>query len=401
MPKAPIFIVGHPRSGTTLLAAMLGAHSRLSCGPETHFFRWLVREDPVKLTDPQKWPHTGTDFICSITRTNFNTRQKSRLIDDYQINRTQVHQYLEQHPPGVPVLLASITEAYMLAQGKHRWVEKTPAHLEHLSLIRQHFPDSPILRILRDPRDIVLSLMKVPWGVSSWLEGLIYWKKLDELSASFFIKDHLSYTLRFEDLVQQPVAELRKICEFLGEEFEEGMLDTSETGKRVNSRQASWKEKASQPLDKQRIAVWHSELSDGQKLLADSFLGDRLLDYGYPLWGSYPLLAQIYPENTDMVNHEAGFEKIATRGIRFWKNRTSETPTVQIFLGDPGNGHWLPANKIHVLSTTLNLTFDILRKSLTGKQIVWITGQSERVCSGIAAAWLKWILRRYKITLSS
>ena len=64
--NAPIFVVGVPRSGTTLLAAMLAAHGSLSCGTETRFFHFLSQTDAEKLIKAENWPDSATDFLFKL-----------------------------------------------------------------------------------------------------------------------------------------------------------------------------------------------------------------------------------------------------------------------------------------------------------------------------------------------
>ena len=156
MNNAPIFIVGVPRSGTTLLAAMLAAHSRISCGPETHFFRKLSKADEDRLVMPATWPDAAIDFVCSIEHASFSNRKPIALIEKYDIDRRQIADYLQQKEPSIANILASITDQYRSKMGKMRWAEKTPDHLMTLHRLRQSFPDAPVVRIIRDPRDVAL-----------------------------------------------------------------------------------------------------------------------------------------------------------------------------------------------------------------------------------------------------
>ena len=200
--REPIFIVGVQRSGTTLLSALLSAHSELSCGPETHFFRRLAEIEPLNLLEQQSWPELARDFVLSITHTNFLTEDRTPLVDKYQLNEEDISHYLKNHQPSVQTMLSSVTEQYMKKVGKKRWVEKTPDHILYLEMIRQYFPSSPIIRIVRDPRAVASSLTKVPWGAESFLHALISWKNIDLASNDFFLSDILSYTLYFEDLLK-------------------------------------------------------------------------------------------------------------------------------------------------------------------------------------------------------
>ena len=67
---APVFVVGGPRSGTTLLSAMLAAHSAFDCGPETHFLsRWsrMAQSERERILDPADWPERATAFVASLS----------------------------------------------------------------------------------------------------------------------------------------------------------------------------------------------------------------------------------------------------------------------------------------------------------------------------------------------
>jgi hypothetical protein len=63
-------------------------------------------------------------------------------------------------------MLESLAATSASAAGKARWVEKTPNHLLYLEEIRRYYPSAFILRIVRDPRDVALSLTGVPFGDS-------------------------------------------------------------------------------------------------------------------------------------------------------------------------------------------------------------------------------------------
>jgi hypothetical protein len=402
MNEKPIFIVGAPRSGTTLLAAMLASHSRLSCGPETHFFRWLSNTDVQQLTAPDQWPDNALEFVCSISRTNFSDDQRSLLIDHYQLSRDQIRTHLNIQSPSVAAMLSSVTALYMQQMGKKRWAEKTPDHIEYLQLIRTFFPQAQIIRILRDPRDVILSLSKVSWGVASLLEGAIFWKRQDDLSRNFFEIDPHSYSLRFEDLILSPKIELEKLCQFLGEAFEPAMLDTSQTGKQLNSRNVAWKSKSSQPIDRSRIEVWRSELTDAQNKMIESLLGDRLTAYGYPLENTFPRLGEVFPRFSTAAKYTEALEQVASKGVRFWKTSANEPSTVRIYLGDPESNHWLNHDRSKKVRDTLALSARICRSiSSRDEEIYWAAEGPDDAWSGYCAFLLKSLLARYKIAPES
>lgn len=399
MSGEPIFVVGAPRSGTTLLAAQLAAHSKLSCGPETHFFRWFAQADAAALLQPTTWPAPALDFIGAIRYRQFDDQSTAPLIKKYGVTAAQIESALRQMPPSAAAMLASITEPYMRALGKVRWVEKTPDHIEHLPLIRRHFPASPIIRIVRDPRDVALSLTRVPWGASSLNEALLYVRKLDAIATPFFASDQNSHTLRFEDLLANPQHELQKICRFIGEAFEEGMLNTTESGQRVNSRNAPWKEKASQPIDKGRIAVWRKELSAAQNQVAEAIAGDLLERYDYPRTENFSRYGTLFPTDQMLLKYGAELQALVSRGIRLWQRDRDEAPSVKIYVGNPSHVSWLGERQSRRLARALSVAAEIVRARRSGQDLYWITDRDLSSWSGVAAQLIMHLLKPHKLVL--
>ena len=237
----------------------------------------------------------------------------------------------------------------------------------------------------------------MPWGAKSFLEGLLVWKRLDEISHRFFLSDSLTYTLRFEDLVLAPDEELKKLCHFLGEEFEDTMLDTSRTGKQVNSMNVPWKERASQPADASRVFAWRDELTRHQDQLAEAMLGDRLQFYGYPTQESFDLLGRFYPATHKVEQFEQALACVASTGVRFWNAHGHERPRVTIYFGDPSGDDWLGVNKFKKLADTLSIAWGIIKTPLANDRVYWIPEKSSEQWTGYCAAFLKQLLARHEL----
>lgn len=377
MKSEPIFIVGAPRSGTTLLAAMMGAHSRMSCGPETHFFRYLSKVDEEQLCKKETWPKLAADFLSTITINTFAGNRREHLIEKYQLEEKDIVLFLEKREATAAHLLAALTETFMIRTGKSRWIEKTPDHLEHVKTIRRIFPESPIIRIVRDPRDIAVSITKVPWGTTNLVDALLYWRYLDETSVNFFKRDKLVYTIRFEDLIMSPQLELTRICKYVGEAFEEAMLDTSSTGKQINTSGVPWKEKASKPVDSSRIYAWRNVLTAKENRVAEALVGDRLSNYGYPREESFDQLGEILPNQKIASKYPVAFQGQLPDGVRFWKREPTEKPKIRIYVGDPDMDNWLGDKRLERVANALSISTFIVKSHLTSYSVYWIRGQSE------------------------
>jgi hypothetical protein len=261
----------------------------------------------------------------------------------------------------------------MKSHGKMRWIEKTPDHLMHTDKIRTHFPDAPIIRIRRDPRDVALSLVNVPWGPETFLEALTYFFKYQDVVDDFFTVDHNSYTVRYEDLVSSPESELQNICEFLQESFEPSMLDTKQAAADVKIANESWKEKTAEQVDKSRANAWTTILTAEQKRQADAIIGGYT-DERDALAKTLPIFIRIagYTYTTDRNGCDLLSRMIQDSNVRFWPATADERPLGTVFIGDPGSGEWLGyGSQWERLRSALAISGTIVKHRLRGHPYAW------------------------------
>jgi len=271
----PIFIVGSPRSGTTLLSAMLGSHSRLYCGPETQFFNKIANSKLKKINSDDDWYQKASNILCEITLSG------QVVVELFGENQSSIVKYLNDQPRNKKSLLESLCRNNAHKNGKARWIEKTPNHILHLAEIRSMYPAAKIIRIMRDPRDSAKSMIDLPWTTESFIENSYLWKKWYEQSEGFLNTDNQSLTVKFEDLLCKSQNVLTKICKFIGEDFEEGMLDTKASAKLVISKGEPWKNQVGQSLDTKKVATWKKKLDHEDINFADRFFKQVLSLYGY------------------------------------------------------------------------------------------------------------------------
>ncbi len=368
---------------------MLGAHPRLVCGPETHFYRELP-EDPGPLCQEAGWPGSAIDYLYSIRHVG------ESIPANYGLTRHDLTEALAELRPSVASILSGMIGLYAKRLERPRWVEKTPDHLPHVTRIRRDFPESPILRIVRDPRAVAASLMAVPWGPTTVFEALELWRHHDARSARFFQNDRKAHTIRYEDLVADPETVLRGISRAIGEEFEPSMLETSRSAARVNAAQEPWKTRVAERVDASRAGAWRESLDEDDIRLAEAWLGDRIQAYGYPLSGfAFPHYIEACPRSLDDVGPEGyghlggpsrdeellGRSIGAVRGLvasggRFW-GEPGERPVLSLFLGSP-NG-WLGRRKY---ARTARLSAWILRRRLEGIPLAWAGSPVRRSLQG-------------------
>ena len=380
----PIFVVGVPRSGTTLLAAMMGAHPRLVCGPETHFFNRLTRAKARGLCRRADWPNGAIDYLFSYQYV------ADWMPANFALTREEITEELARREPSIPSALSGMLDLYMRRQGKQRWVEKTPDHLRTVAQIRRYYPDSPIIRIVRDPRDVARSLMRVFWGPNTLVGALAFWRNFDEPSAPFFDADPKCHTLRYEDLVRDPESTLKDLCRAIHEPFDPRMLDTTESVRLVNAANEPWKFKVAERADPSRAEAWRKNYSANELRLVEACLGDRLRAYGYPTI-DFPFSHHVEVHSLAAMEEcpEVADELVAS-GARFWKLPGESRPQRCVFVGDPNR--WLGRSRWIRRMSTARLAWNIVYYRLSGVPVAWFRSTDRADIQGHCATMLSSML---------
>jgi len=274
--QAPVFVLGSPRSGTTLLYHML-----LSAGDfavyraETHVFNLLV----PRFGNLQR-QQARTKLIDEWLTTEYFRR--SGL--DAATLRNRI--LAECHNGGD--FLRIVMESIARQQGVSRWAECTPEHLLYLDEIKRTIPDSKILHILRDGRDVALSLQKQGWirplpGETnrSLLVAGVYWEWMVNKGRNLgrrFSPDYLE--VHFEKLVESPQPVLDVIGDFIQQKLDYEQISKAavgSVGKPNTSFSPAAPDAAFNPVGR-----WQSQFTPGMAQL-ETLIGKSLRDLGYEL----------------------------------------------------------------------------------------------------------------------
>ncbi|MFG6096142.1 sulfotransferase [Leptothoe sp. ISB3NOV94-8A] len=273
--ESPIFIVGMPRSGTTLLTSMLSTHPRIAIAPETHYLcYWMRQYKNLKLSSDQ-------DFDIFWQTLSHSQRFSYFGID---ANKTR-ERILAKGSPSHQHIFAGWLEEYANAINKPRWGEKTPLHYQHLHQLFTWFPNAQAIWMLRDPRAVAASLSKVPWA-SNYIH--IHAEQWHESLRNFernWQRDSRVMLLRYEKLIQQPEQSLTTLCQFLGETYALEMLTArSEVNHPLINRQG-WAvqhlQSVLEPISTNAIHKWQRELANHQIEIIDVLTFPNAANYGY------------------------------------------------------------------------------------------------------------------------
>ena len=196
----PIFIIGFPRSGTTMIEQMLSSHPRVAAGGELPF----VSEMPDFLE--RLLPGDGKFSARLMEAATADNRHAADMLRDYYFARAA--QY------GV------------IRPGAAFFTDKMPLNDVYLPLIRMAFPQAPIIRMVRHPLDVAVSMM-----ANNLTHGFNCGYRIDTIAAHFQAMtdltahygrelDDLGITLRYEDFVARQETETRRLLDHVGLPFD-------------------------------------------------------------------------------------------------------------------------------------------------------------------------------------
>lgn len=191
----PIFIVGSPRSGTTVMRYILDGHPQIFC------------------------PYVET-FLFNRLHPTFNGHIWNYQLSKSLFSRKDYLQWLRD-------FILQFFANYGIMCGKQRFAEKTPSHTEAMDLIKETFPDALFIHMIRNGKDVVRSLMRMEWAPNNTEANARTWVKsvntAREFANSFPKEDYLE--VRLENLRNDFENQVKQICAFIGEDFSSTMLD--------------------------------------------------------------------------------------------------------------------------------------------------------------------------------
>ena len=198
MLNSPIFLVGAERSGTTLLRLMLDGHPNLAFGEEFEYAVETMRDG--------KQPDLDEYYLHLERSRIFQT--SGFEIDKSLTYKELVNSFLETRK-----------------QAKSATEVGATVHFDFPNLIKI-WPNARFIHIIRDPRDVAPSAMKMGWAETAWLaldkwiESETQWEQLEAL-----LQPEQYTTIRFDALIEDHLTELKKLCSFIGLEYSPDMLN--------------------------------------------------------------------------------------------------------------------------------------------------------------------------------
>lgn len=273
VPTRPIVVLGCPRSGTTLLQVALHSHPRIALPPET---RLLVDAYRARLSFGDLRDPAGRDRLADWVLAR-------RQVRDLGVPARELRRRVQAAPPTLGSGLAAVLRAYADRFDKPRWGDKRPGYYRDVAAVRRLLPTAQLVHVVRDPRACVASLSRMPWwhdgpdaALATWVEAQAYgdrWRRR--------LGPQTWHELRYEDLVQDPEAVLRRLCTFLGEEYDPAMAATQDTAGTAVPERKTWHRRTGQPIGPDRVSAYRDVLSPDVLALVERVAGRRMTALGY------------------------------------------------------------------------------------------------------------------------
>ncbi len=275
--KAPVFVLGCGRSGTTLLYHML-----LSAG---NFAVYRVESNVINLLEPR----FGDLSVPRNQRRLLDAWYNSRLYTLSGLDKPELEKRVGEECRNGGDFLRIIMEEMARKQGVERWADTTPEHLLHLPRIKQTIPSALIIHIIRDGRDVALSTEKLgyirplPWDRHSpTMAAGLYWEWMVNKGRSDGRNLGGDYIeVHFEELIAHPQETLTKLGQFIDQELDYKRIQEVGIGS-VSAPNTSFKSGEEQhqfsPLGR-----WKSGYSSEDLAALEGLIGGTLQELGYDL----------------------------------------------------------------------------------------------------------------------
>jgi hypothetical protein len=295
-----VFIVGCPRSGTTLIQRLLDSHPLVAITPETHWIpRWYEKKNGK-----------------GITPEGLVTRKLVRKLLEYPrfselgIKRSELKALVDRRGT-VPYsrFVSALFDLYGRKRGKRLVGDKTPGYARNLHTLHSLWPNAKLVHLMRDGRDVCLSVLSWQrargWTAGQGLARFSTWEQSPVCAAALWWDWHVRLAreaglafasgvyaeLRYEELVANPDDQCRKLCAFLGIPYDDEMLRVYES--RVKEGNAGNEKHPWRPITP-GLRDWRTQMPPQDVELFETTAGDLLDELGYPRAHPAPRLEALH-----------------------------------------------------------------------------------------------------------
>jgi hypothetical protein len=279
--STPFFIVGNDRSGTTMLRLILDRGPDVAIPPESMF-----------LTD------FGDAFERGEPSDEAAAQEFMRQVWEHpKVALWQLPGPAPQMPAGLVgpeayrLAVAAPFEAYAAKHGKPGWADKTPHYVHHVDQLLRVWPAARFVVLVRDGRDVALSLKRMPFGPNNAWAAAQWWARgvRAGMAAQRQHPENVM-TVRYEELATHPSEHVPRICEFLGLRHVPEMLELEKADRsKIVADQVSWFPTLFDGINTSAVGRWRHEMSGREQAVFAALAGDELAELGYEVSPAPPV----------------------------------------------------------------------------------------------------------------
>lgn len=276
----PFFVIGNPRSGTTLLRLMLNNHPQLSVPPECGFALWLHKKYAGLSFDSE-------DVISQFVSDVYTTRK----FETWGIEKDSLREFIfATKVRSYPELVSAVYYSYAHDRNKYPVLvgDKNNYHIEHIRDLKKVFGNPKIVFLVRDGRDVACSYRELSLkhisskyapNLPDTIESIAYEWKVNNDNILKEASEN-SLLISYEDLVTNSGNILEQICNFLGIEYNQSMLGYQKNNDEPEEF-LQWKSKTMEAPDSSQIGRHKYDLSSEEICRFQAIAGATLDALGY------------------------------------------------------------------------------------------------------------------------
>lgn len=289
--RRPVFIIGSPRSGTSLLRLILTSHSQIIIPPECGFIVWLWQKYHDWTASNAHDDRLIEQFLADL--------YVCKKFDTWALDKQELNSLIRnRQPTDYATLCALIYEAYANSRSRSAvlWGDKNNFHVNHLPTLNEIYPEARFLHIVRDGRDVVCSYREVMKQNSTSPYAPQFRTDIESIAGEWSsnvcnVENYLSgldgsrkRTLRYEDLVRQPESAIAGICAWVGLDYEQQMLEFHDRNIRDQLEPTltmDWKQRTIEPVSAKTVGRFRTLLTADELERFNRVAGNALCRFGY------------------------------------------------------------------------------------------------------------------------